>query len=315
MASHDLKDSTSIDKPMPDLEKALGQPVKGLRIGIPKEYRVEGMSAEIDALWQKGIEIFKQAGAKIVEVSLPHTKAALPAYYIVAPAEASSNLARYDGVRYGIRANGRDITDMYENTRAEGFGAEVKRRILIGTYVLSAGYYDAYYLKAQKVRSLIKRDFDEAFEKVDVILTPTTPTPAFELGSQGGADPIAMYLNDIFTVTVNMAGLPGLSVPAGFSSKGLPLGLQIIGKPFDEGLVLRAGQLIEDAAGRMPIPQPWWLNGASAKPDKASEKAEKAPAKKKAAAKSGSEEAAPAAKPAKKEAAKSKSGGKKNGAA
>ncbi len=220
MASHDLKDSTSIDKPMPDLEKALGQPVKGLRIGIPKEYRVEGMSAEIDALWQKGIEIFKQAGAKIVEVSLPHTKAALPAYYIVAPAEASSNLARYDGVRYGIRVDGRDITDMYENTRAEGFGAEVKRRILIGTYVLSAGYYDAYYLKAQKVRSLIKRDFDEAFEKVDVILTPTTPTPAFGLGSQGGADPIAMYLNDIFTVTVNMAGLARAVGACGLLKRG-----------------------------------------------------------------------------------------------
>ncbi|MBI4723601.1 MAG: Asp-tRNA(Asn)/Glu-tRNA(Gln) amidotransferase subunit GatA [Rhodomicrobium sp.] len=250
MASHDPKDSTSAGLPVPDLEKALGQPVKGLKIGIPKEYRVDGMSAEIDALWQKGIEIFRQAGAKIVDVSLPHTKAALPAYYIVAPAEASSNLARYDGVRYGIRVNGRDITGMYEETRAEGFGAEVKRRILIGTYVLSAGYYDAYYLKAQKVRSLIKRDFDQAFEDVDVILTPATPTPAFPLGSKGGADPIAMYLNDIFTVTVNMAGLPGLSVPAGRSADGLPLGLQIIGKPFDEGLVLRAGQVIEDAVGR-----------------------------------------------------------------
>ncbi len=213
MASHDLKDSTSVDKPLPDLEKALGQPLKGLRIGIPKEYRVEGMSAEIDALWQKGIAIFKDAGATIVDISLPHTKAALPAYYIVAPAEASSNLARYDGVRYGLRVNGRDIIDMYEETRSEGFGAEVKRRILIGTYVLSAGYYDAYYLKAQKVRSLIKRDFDDAFQKVDAVLTPTTPTPAFALGSQGGSDPLEMYLNDIFTVTVNMAGLPGLSVP------------------------------------------------------------------------------------------------------
>jgi aspartyl-tRNA(Asn)/glutamyl-tRNA(Gln) amidotransferase subunit A len=260
MASYDPKDSTSVDKPMPGLDSALGQPVKGLKIGIPKEYRVEGMSPEIDALWQKGIDIFKQAGAKIVEVSLPHTKAALPAYYIVAPAEASSNLARYDGVRYGLRENGRDIVDMYEETRAHGFGAEVKRRILIGTYVLSAGYYDAYYLKAQKVRTLIKRDFDEAFEKVDVVLTPTTPTPAFALGSKGGADPIAMYLNDIFTVTVNMAGLPGLSVPAGLSSDGLPLGLQIIGKPFDEAHVLRAGQLIEDAVGRMPVPERWWLS-------------------------------------------------------
>ena len=219
MASYDLKDSTSVDKPLPDLEKALGQPVKGLKIGIPKEYRVEGMSAEIEALWQKGIAIFKDAGATIVDISLPHTKAALPAYYIVAPAEASSNLARYDGVRYGLRVNGRDIIDMYEETRSEGFGAEVKRRILIGTYVLSAGYYDAYYLKAQKVRSLIKRDFDDAFEKVDAILTPTTPTPAFALGSQGGSDPLEMYLNDIFTVTVNMAALPGLSVPAGFSQR------------------------------------------------------------------------------------------------
>ncbi len=263
MASYDLKDSTSVDKPLPDLEKALGQPLKGLKIGIPKEYRVEGMSAEIDALWQKGIEIFKDAGAKIVDISLPHTKAALPAYYIVAPAEASSNLARYDGVRYGLRVNGRDIIDMYEETRSEGFGAEVKRRILIGTYVLSAGYYDAYYLKAQKVRSLIKQDFDNAFEKVDAILTPTTPTPAFALGSQGGSDPLEMYLNDIFTVTVNMAGLPGLSVPAGLSSEGLPLGLQIIGKPFDEALVLRAGQVIEDAVGRMPVPQPWWANGSA----------------------------------------------------
>jgi aspartyl-tRNA(Asn)/glutamyl-tRNA(Gln) amidotransferase subunit A len=266
MASHDPKDSTSVDKPLPDLEKALGQPLKGLKIGIPKEYRVEGMSAEIDALWQKGIAIFKDAGAKIVDVSLPHTKAALPAYYIVAPAEASSNLARYDGVRYGLRANGRDILDMYEKTRAEGFGAEVKRRILIGTYVLSAGYYDAYYLKAQKVRTLIKRDFDDAFEKVDAVLTPTTPTPAFPLGAKGGSDPIAMYLNDIFTVTVNMAGLPGLSVPAGLSREGLPLGLQIIGKPFDEGLVLRAGQVIEDAVGRMPMPAAWWAGGEAKKP-------------------------------------------------
>ena len=244
--------------------------MKGLRIGIPKEYRVEGMSSEIDALWQKGIEIFRQAGAKIVDISLPHTKAALPAYYIVAPAEASSNLARYDGVRYGLRVNGKDITSMYEETRSQGFGAEVKRRILIGTYVLSAGYYDAYYLKAQKVRSLIKRDFDEAFEKVDVVLTPATPTPAFALGSKGGSDPIAMYLNDIFTVTVNMAGLPGLSVPAGSSAQGLPLGLQIIGKPFDEGLVLRAGQLIEDAVGRMPIPERWWQRDGTSNRQKAS---------------------------------------------
>jgi aspartyl-tRNA(Asn)/glutamyl-tRNA(Gln) amidotransferase subunit A len=261
MASYDLKDSTSVDRPLPDLEKELLKPLKGLKIGIPQEYRVDGMSAEIDALWKKGAEIFKAAGAKIVDVSLPHTKAALPAYYIVAPAEASSNLARYDGVRYGLRVNGGDVIGMYEETRSQGFGAEVKRRILIGTYVLSAGYYDAYYLKAQKVRSLIKRDFDEAFEKVDVILTPATPTPAFALGSQGGGDPIEMYLNDIFTVTVNMAGLPGLVVPGGFSSRGLPLGLQIIGKPFDEATVLRAGQVVEDAVGRTPMPQPWWING------------------------------------------------------
>ncbi len=307
MASHDPKDSTSVDKPMPDLIKALAQPVKGLRIGIPKEYRVDGMAAEVDALWQKGIEIFKQAGAKIVDVSLPHTKSALPAYYIVAPAEASSNLARYDGVRYGLRVNGKDIIGMYEETRAEGFGAEVKRRILIGTYVLSAGYYDAYYLKAQKVRSLIKRDFDEAFEDVDVVLTPATPTPAFPLGSKGGSDPIAMYLNDIFTVTVNMAGLPGLSVPAGFSAEGLPLGLQLIGKPFDEGLVLRAGQVIEDAVGRMPIPDRWWLNAAPTAEQPASRKT---PAQKKAAPKkkAATAEAAPV-----KPASKSKAGKNLNG--
>ena len=266
MASYDLKDSTSVNKPLPDLEKALGAPVKGLKIGIPREYRADGMSAEIDALWKKGCDILKDAGATIVDISLPHTKAALPAYYIVAPAEASSNLARYDGVRYGLRVNGGDVIGMYEETRSEGFGWEVKRRILIGTYVLSAGYYDAYYLKAQKVRSLIKRDFDEAFEKVDAILTPATPTPAFALGSQGGDDPIAMYLNDIFTVTVNMAGLPGLVVPAGFSSEGLPLGLQIIGKPFDEALVLRTGQAIEDAVGRTPKPEPWWIDGTRQAP-------------------------------------------------
>jgi aspartyl-tRNA(Asn)/glutamyl-tRNA(Gln) amidotransferase subunit A len=310
MVSHDPKDSTSAPMPMPDLEKALGQPVKGLRIGIPKEYRVDGMAAEIGALWEKGIEIFKQAGAKIVDVSLPHTKAALPAYYIVAPAEASSNLARYDGVRYGLRANGKDITGMYEETRAEGFGAEVKRRILIGTYVLSAGYYDAYYLKAQKIRSLIKRDFDEAFKAVDVMLTPATPTAAFPLGSKGGSDPVAMYLNDIFTVTVNMAGLPGLAVPGGRSADGLPLGLQIIGKPFDEGLVLRAGQLIEDAVGRMPIPEPWWRHGAAAEAKDSGMRAAKAPQARKAAPK---QKGAGTGKKALAE--KSKSGKKLNGAA
>ncbi|MBC8049022.1 MAG: Asp-tRNA(Asn)/Glu-tRNA(Gln) amidotransferase subunit GatA, partial [Chitinophagales bacterium] len=232
-------------------------------------------SPEIDTLWKQGIAWFKAAGATIKHVSMSHTHAALPAYYIVAPAEASSNLARYDGVRYGLRVNGLDIVDMYERTRAEGFGADVRRRILIGTYVLSAGYYDAYYLKAQKVRSLIKRDFDEAFESVDVMLTPTTPTPAFALGTKS-ANPLEMYLNDIFTVTVNMAGLPGLSVPAGFSADGLPLGLQIIGKPFDEETVLRAGQVIEDAVGPCRAPQEWWTETPKAA-------AAKAPAKTKAA--------------------------------
>jgi aspartyl-tRNA(Asn)/glutamyl-tRNA(Gln) amidotransferase subunit A len=308
MASYDLKDSTSVDRPLPDLEKELGRPLKGLKIGIPKEYRVDGMSAEIDALWKKGAEIFKDAGAKIVDVSLPHTKAALPAYYIVAPAEASSNLARYDGVRYGLRVNGGDVIGMYEETRSEGFGAEVKRRILIGTYVLSAGYYDAYYLKAQKVRTLIKRDFDLAFEKVDVILTPATPTPAFALGSQGGGDPIEMYLNDIFTVTVNMAGLPGLSVPGGFSSEGLPLGLQIIGKPFDEATVLRAGQAIEDAVGRTPMPRPWWIDGANG----AQQAGSKAPIPKKQPAKE--KPATEGVSSSRKSASKAKPGKKKNGA-
>ena len=218
MASHDPKDSTSVDTPVPDYEAALGQGIKGLRVGVPKEYRVEGMSKEIEQLWQKGIAWLKAAGATIHDISLPHTKYALPAYYIVAPAEASSNLARYDGVRYGLRVPGKDLIDTYENTRAAGFGKEVRRRILIGTYVLSAGYYDAYYLKAQKVRTLIKHDFDKAWNKVDVVLTPTTPSPAFGFGEKTG-DPIAMYLEDIFTVTVNMAGLPGISVPAGLSAR------------------------------------------------------------------------------------------------
>ena len=258
MASHDPKDSTSVDAPVPDYEAEVGQSVKGLRVGVPKEYRLDGMASEVDELWQKGIAWLKDAGATIHEISLPHTKYALPAYYIVAPAEASSNLARYDGVRYGLRVPGDDLIDMYERTRAEGFGKEVRRRILIGTYVLSAGYYDAYYLKAQKVRSLIKRDFDEAWDKVDVILTPTTPSPAFALGEKSG-DPIEMYLQDIFTVTVNMAGLPGISIPSGLSSQGTPLGLQLIGKPFDEGTLFRAGQVIEEAAGRFPVPERWWL--------------------------------------------------------
>ena len=257
MASHDPKDSTSSDAAVPDFEAGLGHKVKGLRIGIPEEYRVDGMSAEIEALWQQGIAWFRAAGAEIKDISLPHTKYALPAYYIVAPAEASSNLARYDGVRYGLRMNGRDITGMYEETRSQGFGAEVKRRILIGTYVLSAGYYDAYYTKAQKVRTLIRRDFDAAFRDVDAVLTPATPSPAFGVGEKSG-DPLQMYLNDIFTVTVNMAGLPGIAVPAGMSATGLPLGLQIIGRPFDEETVLRAGQVIEDAAGPAPAPQAWW---------------------------------------------------------
>jgi len=260
MSSHDPKDTTSADLPVPDFEAAVGQGVKGLTIGIPKEYRVEGMAPEVEALWQQGIAWLKDAGAEIKEVSLPHTKYALPSYYIVAPAEASSNLARYDGVRYGLREPGSDVISMYENTREAGFGAEVKRRVLIGTYVLSAGYYDAYYLKAQKVRTLIKRDFDQAFEGVDAILTPTTPGPAFAIGEKSG-DPLEMYLNDIFTVTVNMAGLPGMSVPAGLSSEGTPLGLQLIGRAFDEETLFRAGQVIEAAAGVSAKPADWWSKG------------------------------------------------------
>ncbi|MBA2127160.1 Asp-tRNA(Asn)/Glu-tRNA(Gln) amidotransferase GatCAB subunit A [Hyphomicrobium methylovorum] len=260
MASHDLKDTTSVDAPVPDYEKAIGRGVKGLRVGIPKEYRVEGMSKETEKLWDDGVAWLKAAGATVHEISLPHTKYALPAYYIVAPAEASSNLARYDGMRYGLRVAGDNLTDTYEKTRAAGFGKEVRRRILIGTYVLSAGYYDAYYLKAQKVRSLIKRDFDEAWNSVDVVLTPTTPSPAFAQGEKTG-DPLAMYLEDIFTVTVNMAGLPGMSVPAGLSSEGTPLGLQLIGKPFDEETLFRTAQVIEDAAGRFKAPDAWWKKG------------------------------------------------------
>ena len=257
MASHDSKDTTSVDAPVPDYEASVGQSVKGLRVGVPKEYRVAGMAKEIEDLWSEGIRWLKAAGATIHEISLPHTKYALPAYYIVAPAEASSNLARYDGVRYGLRVPGKDLIDTYEQSRAKGFGKEVRRRIMIGTYVLSAGYYDAYYLKAQKVRTLIKRDFDEAWGSVDVVLTPTTPSPAFAHGEKTG-DPIAMYLEDIFTVTVNMAGLPGLSVPAGLSSQGTPLGLQLIAKPFDEATLFRTAQVIEDAAGRFTPPQRWW---------------------------------------------------------
>jgi aspartyl-tRNA(Asn)/glutamyl-tRNA(Gln) amidotransferase subunit A len=261
MASHDPKDSTSVDAPVPDYEAAVGKGVKGLRIGVPKEYRVDGMSAEIQKLWDDGIAWLKAAGATIHDISLPHTKYALPAYYIVAPAEASSNLARYDGMRYGLRVQGDNLTDTYEKTRGAGFGKEVRRRILIGTYVLSAGYYDAYYLKAQKVRTLIKRDFDEAWGTVDAVLTPTTPSPAFAFGEKSG-DPLAMYLEDIFTVTVNMAGLPGISVPAGLSEQGTPLGLQLIGKPFDEETLFRTAQVIEDAAGRFTAPARWWMKGA-----------------------------------------------------
>jgi aspartyl-tRNA(Asn)/glutamyl-tRNA(Gln) amidotransferase subunit A len=259
MASVDPKDSTSVDIPVPDYEAMLENGVKGLRVGIPKEYRIDGAPPEIDALWQKGADWLKAQGAEIVEVSLPHTKYALPAYYIVAPAEASSNLARYDGVRYGHRTKEtiRDITDLYEKSRAEGFGAEVRRRILIGTYVLSAGYYDAYYSRAQKIRTLILRDFEQAWEKCDVLLTPATPGPAFALGEKSN-DPVSMYLNDVFTVTVNLAGLPGLAVPAGLTADGLPLGLQIIGKAFDEATVLRAGRSIETAANFTAKPQHWW---------------------------------------------------------
>jgi len=291
MASHDPKDSTSVDTPVPDYEAALGRGLKGLRVGVPREYRVEGMSKEIDKLWQDGIAWLKAAGATIHDISLPHTKYALPAYYIVAPAEASSNLARYDGVRYGLRVPGKDLIGTYEATRGAGFGKEVRRRILIGTYVLSAGYYDAYYLKAQKVRTLIKRDFDEAWTSVDVVLTPTTPTPAFAFGEKLG-DPIAMYLEDIFTVTVNMAGLPGISVPAGLSAQGTPLGLQLIGKPFDEATLFRAALAIEDAAGRFPVPERWW-EGDGKTQKKTPEKAPaKKPAKKAAVKKTGAKAAA-----------------------
>jgi aspartyl-tRNA(Asn)/glutamyl-tRNA(Gln) amidotransferase subunit A len=259
MASGDDKDTTCADRPVPDYEAAIGESVKGMKIGIPKEYRVDGMPQEIETLWQAGIAWFREAGAEIVDISLPHTKYALPAYYIVAPAEASSNLARYDGVRYGLREQGGNITDMYERTRSAGFGAEVKRRVMIGTYVLSAGYYDAYYLRAQKVRNLIKSDFERVFaDGIDAILTPTTPTAAFEIGdTEMAEDPVKMYLNDIFTVTVNMAGLPGISVPAGQDDTGLPLGLQLIGKPFEEETLFRAGNIIEKAAGRF-TPAPWW---------------------------------------------------------
>jgi aspartyl-tRNA(Asn)/glutamyl-tRNA(Gln) amidotransferase subunit A len=258
MAGHDPKDTTSADLPVPDYEASVGRSVKGLRVGLPKEYRVAGMPAEIESLWHQGAEWLREAGAEVVEVSLPHTKYALPAYYIVNSAEASSNLARYDGVRYGLREPGRDVTEMYETTRGEGFGREVRRRVLIGTYVLSAGYYDAYYLRAQKVRTLLKRDFEEVFKSgVHAILAPTTPSAAFGIGEKSSDDPIEMYLNDVFTVTVNMAGLPGLAVPAALDAQGLPLGLQLIGRPFDEECLFALGQVIEQAAGFLK-PQRWW---------------------------------------------------------
>jgi aspartyl-tRNA(Asn)/glutamyl-tRNA(Gln) amidotransferase subunit A len=257
MAGHDPKDTTSVNREVPDYEAAIGKSVKGMKIGMPREYRLDGMPAEIERLWTEGAAWLRAAGAELVEVSLPHTKYALPAYYIVAPAEASSNLARYDGVRYGLRVPGRSVGEMYENTRARGFGAEVRRRVMIGTYVLSAGYYDAYYLRAQKVRSLIKKDFEDCFAGgVGAILTPATPSAAFGIGEKG-ADPIEMYLNDIFTVTVNMAGLPGIAIPAGKDSQGLPLGLQLIGRPFDEEALFSLGEVIEQAAGRFTPPK-WW---------------------------------------------------------
>ncbi|MEQ1901254.1 MAG: Asp-tRNA(Asn)/Glu-tRNA(Gln) amidotransferase subunit GatA [Devosia sp.] len=260
MSGFDPKDSTSADLAVPDFAAAVERGVKGLTIGIPREYRMDGMPWEIETLWQQGIAWLKAEGATVRDISLPHTKYALPAYYIVAPAEASSNLARYDGVKYGLRVTGKDITDMYELTRAKGFGAEVRRRLMIGTYVLSAGYYDAYYVRAQQVRTLIKRDFETVFaDGVDAILTPATPSAAFGVGDEDmNADPVKMYLNDVFTVTVNMAGLPGIAVPAGKDATGLPLGLQLIGKPFDEETLFAAGRVIERSAGLDFSPQKWW---------------------------------------------------------
>jgi aspartyl-tRNA(Asn)/glutamyl-tRNA(Gln) amidotransferase subunit A len=252
MAGHDPRDSTSAPMPVPDYEKALTGDIRGLKIGIPKEYRIDGMAGEIESLWQAGIAWLRDAGAEPVEISLPMTKYALPAYYVIAPAEASSNLARYDGVKFGLRIDGDSLDDMYEKTRAAGFGVEVRRRVLIGTYVLSAGYYDAYYLKAQRVRTLIARDFAAAFERCDCILAPTAPSAAFPVGEKAD-DPVAMYLNDVFTVPADLAGLPAVSVPAGLSD-GLPLGLQIIGRAFDEETVLRVGQVVETAAAFTHLP-------------------------------------------------------------
>ncbi len=262
MAGHDPRDSTCADLAVPDFEAALTGDIRGRRIGIPAEYRMDGMPAEIEALWAQGAEWLRDAGAEVVEISLPHTQYALPAYYVIAPAEASSNLARYDGVRFGHRAQlarGDGITEMYEKTRAEGFGAEVQRRVMVGTYVLSAGFYDAYYNRARKVRTLIKRDFDLAFEAgVDAILTPATPSAAFGLGEMASADPVQMYINDVFTVPVNLAGLPGIAVPAGLDSRGLPLGLQLIGRPWEEAPLLALADVLERAAGFVSRPSKWW---------------------------------------------------------
>jgi len=262
MAGHDPKDSTSIDLAVPNFEAALTGDIKGKKIGIPKEYHMDGIPAEIEKLWADGTEMLKDAGAEIVDISLPHTKYALPAYYVIAPAEASSNLARYDGVRYGHRATlaaGEGIDDMYEKTRAEGFGPEVQRRVMVGTYVLSAGFYDAYYNRARRVRNLIKQDFETAFKAgVDAILTPATPSSAFGLAEMTDADPVQMYLNDVFTVTVNLAGLPAISVPAGLDKQGLPLGLQLIGRPWEEGDLLNFAYALETAAGFVSKPLKWW---------------------------------------------------------
>ena len=262
MAGHDPKDSTSADLVVPDFEAALTGDIRGKRIGIPREYRMDGMPAEIETLWANGVAMMRDAGAEIVDISLPHTKYALPAYYVIAPAEASSNLARYDGVRYGHRARlalGDGITDMYEKTRAEGFGPEVQRRIMVGTYVLSAGFYDAYYNRARRVRALIKRDFEQVFAAgVDAILTPATPSSAFGLGEMANADPVQMYLNDVFTVTVNLAGLPGIAVPVGLDAQGLPMGLQLIGRPWDEAGLLNHAYVLERSAGFVAKPNKWW---------------------------------------------------------
>jgi len=253
MAGYDPKDSTSVDRPVPDYSKSVGQSLKGLKVGVPKEYRVDGTNPEITKLWEQGVAMMKDAGAEIVDVSLPHTKYALQTYYVIAPAECSSNLARYDGVRFGARSEGANLVETYEKTRGEGFGAEVKRRILIGTYVLSAGYYDAYYNKARRVRKLIWQDFIEAYKKCDVLLTPTTPTAAFAIG-ENTADPVTMYLNDLFTIPASMAGMPGMSVPVGLNADGLPLGLQLLGKPFDEETVIKAAAALEKAAAFNALP-------------------------------------------------------------